>query len=115
MTVVLRSLSALLVSLGTAVIMPALAQDTSNRSGDRSEQRGSIGQKGETGRPNVQTAQVGAGTTNGSTTGYSGPQDVTENKPGQVDVPPLPSPELCEPYQDTPAAYQACLRVSLKD
>ncbi len=115
MTAVLRSLSALLVSFGTVATMPAHAQDTSNRSGDRSGQRGSIGQQGEIGRPNVQTAQVGAGTTNGSTTGYSGPQDVTENKQGQVNVPPLPNPELCAPYEDTPAAYQACLWVSLKE
>lgn len=115
MTVVTRSLYPILVSLGIVATMPAHAQDTSNRSGDRSGPRGSVGKQGEIGRPNVQTAQVGAGTTNGSTAGYSGPQDVTERNPGQVNVPPLPGPELCKPYQDTPAAYQACLWVSLKE
>ncbi|MFC4174304.1 hypothetical protein ACFOYU_20020 [Microvirga sp. GCM10011540] len=111
----LRSLAIPFVALAVAAIDPASAQDNSNRSGNRSDQRASGDGQAEVGQPNAQTAYVGAGTTNGSTTGYSGPTKVTNSTPGQIEVPPLPSPKLCEPYRDTPAAYQSCLWVSLKD
>lgn len=108
-----RCLAALLAFAAAA--SPVLAQDTSNRSGNRSDQQVTTSPQGRTGQPSAQTAQVGAGTTSGSTTGYSGPQNVGGGTPGQIQVPPLPGPKLCEPYQDTPNVYQACLWVSLKD
>lgn len=106
-----------LISIGFATFgfsyMPVLAQDNSNRSGDRSE--GASSSTFQESVTKAQTAQVGAGTTNGSTTGYSGPMDVTENVPGTIKVPPPPQPELCEPYRRTPAVFQMCLWVSLKN
>lgn len=106
-----------LIAAGLAILgfshMPVLAQGNSNRSGDRSDQTSSSTAQGNVSK--AQTAQVGAGTTSGSTTGYSGPKDVTENVPGQIRLPPLPRPELCEPYRGTPAVYQTCLWVSLED
>ncbi len=106
-----------IIAAGFAIMclshMPVLAQGNSNRSSDRSEQGSSSPVQGSVSK--AQTAQVGAGTTSGSTTGYSGPKDVTESAPGQIRVPPLPRPELCEPYRSTPAVYQTCLWVSLED
>ncbi|MBJ6127010.1 hypothetical protein [Microvirga splendida] len=115
MNVARHSLVMAFLALSTAAAMPALAQDSSNRSGNRSNDNSSTAQQSEVGKPKVQAAQVGAGTTNGSTTGTSGPKSNSGNAPGQIQVPPLPNPSLCDPYKDTPAAYQACLWVSLKD
>lgn len=53
--------------------------------------------------PPSQIAQVGAGVTNGSTTGYSGPDT------GGGGEPPPPSPELCEGYGETARTW--CLSV----
>lgn len=61
-------------------------------------------------RNSASVAQVGAGTTSGSTTGSSGPQTPT---PGRISLPALPSAQLCEAYKDTPA-YQHCLSVTLR-
>jgi hypothetical protein len=66
------------------------------------------------GGPEAAMTHVGAGTTDGSTTGYSGPEGDGEASSGEVSLPPLPSADACEPYQDT-AAYDACLSVVLRD
>lgn len=89
---------------------PTLAQAVQDPAPSRER---SIGAGEEFGRPKAPVAQVGAGTTSGSTTGYSGPKgedDVASAKPS---LPPLPSPALCEPYRDTPA-HQGCLSVVLR-
>jgi hypothetical protein len=104
-------------ALGSIMLAaPATSQQNlgGNLGQDRRQSENPSGQ-GEVGKPSAQTAQVGAGTTNGTTTGYSGPKEATASAPGQNEVPPLPRPELCEPYRNTPQAYQSCLRVVLRD
>jgi hypothetical protein len=78
------------------------------------EQGAHGGNSEEAGQSEAPVAHVGAGTTDGSTTGYSGPEDNAQAQPGEVSVPPLPSADVCEPYRDTPA-YQSCLWVVLRD
>lgn len=100
----LAPLSCTLLILSLLASGPSLAQG--NQGAQNLSQSNRSGQSQQGGK--AQTAQVGAGTTNGTTTGYSGPKDSAEAKPGEVQVPPLPSPELCQFYQNSPA-YQACL------
>jgi hypothetical protein len=45
------------------------------------------------------TAQSGANTTDGTTTGSSGPKEPGGGPPGNLEVPPLPSADLCSSYQ----------------
>ncbi len=66
------------------------------------------------GKSGAPMAYVGAGTTNESTTGVSGPETEAEAAPGENSLPPLPSADLCEPYKGEPA-YDACLWVVLKE
>lgn len=87
---------------------PAIAQQ--NLGGSLSQDRqGSSGQSTQT-----EIAQVGAGTTNGTTTGYSGPKDSTSDVRGENTLPPLPGPQLCDAYKDQPF-YQSCLWVTLRN
>jgi hypothetical protein len=85
------------------------SEDASNRAQDSRSGDGSGGAGHK-----AQIAEVGAGTTNASTTGHSGPQDFAGGTPGTLEPPPLPSPRLCDSYIDTPA-YQTCLSVVLRD
>ena len=62
-------------------------------------------------RDSASAAQVGAGTTSGSTTGSSGPKNVSS--PSGISLPPLPAAQMCEAYKDTPV-YQSCLSVTLR-
>ncbi|WP_230530871.1 hypothetical protein [Microvirga roseola] len=88
--------------------VPAIAQQ--NLGGSLSQDRqGGSGQSTQ-----AETAQVGAGTTNGTTTGYSGPKDSTSDVRGENTLPPLPGPQLCDAYRDQPF-YQSCLWVTLRN
>lgn len=60
------------------------------------------------GWPTDYEAQVGAGTTNGVTTGFSGPQEGGGGE-GEVSLPPLPSADLCANWQET-EAHSACMQ-----
>lgn len=53
------------------------------------------------------SAQAGANTTDGTTTGSSGPQKQQSGPPGNLELPSLPSEELCESYDGEVQA--ACL------
>jgi hypothetical protein len=44
------------------------------------------------------SAQAGANTTDGTTTGSSGPKKQQSGPPGNLELPPLPSAKLCESY-----------------
>ncbi len=55
-----------------------------------------------------QTAQVGAGTDNGTTTGFSGPK----KKGGSKGKPPEPQASLCERYDG--GVKQSCLETVLR-
>jgi hypothetical protein len=69
----------------------------------RSKPDGATG-KAETGF----VAQVGAGTTSGSTTGDSGPKKQASS--GRIELPALPSKRLCEAYREQPA-HQSCIAI----
>ena len=56
------------------------------------------------------SVHVGAGTTNGSTNGFSGPKKASAGNPGEIQLPPLPDKSMCESYQDTPA-HRGCLSI----
>jgi hypothetical protein len=90
---------------------PTVAQpDSSNLTQER---RSSPDRGNAPAQPGASVTQVGAGTTSGSTTGYSGPKKDAAAAPEAISVPPLPSAQLCEPYKDTPA-HQSCLSVTLR-
>jgi hypothetical protein len=99
--------------IAAASLSQAMAQEQRSSPTSRGE-GGSAGEGDEFGRPGAPVAQVGAGTTDGSTTGYSGPESNVQAAPGENSLPPLPSADVCEPYRDTPA-YQSCLWVVLRD
>ena len=104
---------ALAVALATPTPAAALAQGNRQASDLAQTRRSDTGRGDEFGRPTAQVAQVGADTTNGSTTGYGGPKGDAGLATGQADSPPLPSPELCKPYKDT-LPYRSCLQVVLR-
>ena len=60
---------------------------------------------------NALTAQSGANTTDGTTTGSSGPKDPGGGPPGDLSLPPLPSTDLCGSYLGHVQA--ACLATTL--
>jgi len=110
----------LALSLLTLALAAYPARAQQNQGGDLSQSRqgGGIQQNGLNqhggSAHKAQTAQVGAGTTDSSTTAYSGPKDSSQQTPGQNELPPLPRPELCTSYQDMPTVYQSCLWVTLR-
>jgi hypothetical protein len=53
------------------------------------------------------SAQAGANTTDGTTTGSSGPKEPESGPPGDLELPPLPSAKLCDSYEG--AVRGACL------
>lgn len=61
----------------------------------------------EHGWPTDYVAQVGAGTTNGTTTGYSGTKETPTDSP-EPSLPELPGAKLCEEWKDT-EAYPFCM------
>lgn len=65
------------------------------------------GGQNEHGWPTDYTAQVGAGTTNGATTGSSGPED-TQAASSEPSLPDLPGPALCDDWKGT-EAHQFCM------
>lgn len=105
-----------LASLSVAAVLTAFSDPSMAQDGQQSSPANSgdsAGAEDEFGKPKAQVAQVGAGTTNGSTTGFSGPESNVQAAPGENSLPPLPSANMCEPYRDTPA-YEACLWVVLR-
>jgi hypothetical protein len=86
-----------LLALATAIAFasPALAQRGGGPGGQQLH-----------GGHHPQTAQVGAGTTNGTTTGFSGPK-----KGGGSKKPAKPDASLCEDYQGE--VRQSCLSVAV--
>lgn len=111
-----RNAAAALLSFAAIAAMspgPALAQEQRSSPTSRSEGGGGGGEGDVFGKPGAPVAQVGAGTTDGSTTGYSGPESHVQAAPGENSLTPLPSADTCEPYRDTPA-YQSCLWVVLR-
>lgn len=83
--------------------------ESEGASGPRHKTGGAqAGQQGANDQDQGYVAQVGAGTTNGTTTGYSGPQSKASKKPGENATPPLPSDKLCKSYEGT-AIHEQCL------
>jgi hypothetical protein len=107
----LRLSAALLAAAVSGMGEAALAQGSADISTRSQTGRGNTGQGGF-GGPGAPVAHVGAGTTDASTTGYSGPSSVPA-RPVQTTLPPLPSAELCEPYKGGPA-FGSCLSVVLR-
>lgn len=70
------------------------------------------GQQGGAAAPGSAIAQVGAGTTSETTTGYSEPKSAQAKEPGENSLPPLPSAELCKDYQGTDV-YRHCIATVL--
>lgn len=101
----MRSLVLGVTLLGLLGAGVSLAQ--SNTAASNLESQG----QGE-GSPQGQIASVGAGTSNGVTTGVSGPDQGGGIEPGEL--PPLPSAELCTDYVDQPA-YAYCLALVLAE
>jgi hypothetical protein len=90
-----RLMLAVLFVLATA---PAAAQG--NQGGDDLPQSGTA--RGDAGAPSAPAAHVGAGTVDGTTTGFSKPDD-----PGGGGGPPALTGKLCEAVD--PAAREDCL------
>ncbi|TCT01561.1 hypothetical protein [Aquabacter spiritensis] len=89
---------------------PAWAQ--ANVSDEVTQSRGASGSQAG-GDGVARLTHVGAGTNNGTTTGYSGPKSPPTVPPGQTRVPPLPQAALCDAYQGS-AAHQPCLQTVLR-
>jgi hypothetical protein len=99
----------LIVDLGMASVASAQGADTG--SGLAQTRRGSSDQDtAKQGR----VAHVGAGTTNASTTGYSGQSGGPEKATREINVPPLPNTELCDAFRNA-SFHDACLRVVLRE
>lgn len=119
-------LLALVLGLGLAVPVPAQENSSSGTNAQGGEQGGDArGEGDDFGQPGAQVAPVGAGTVNGATTGESGPDQDSGggsaaanvgggSEEGGTGLPPLPSPDICEPYADTPA-HRFCLWVVLRE
>ena len=104
--------SAALVMLGIASAGPSLGQGSDTGSSLTQDRRGATRDPSGSGTKSS-VVHVGAGTTNASTTGYSGATDQSAKPPGQIDVPPVPSPDLCEAFKDS-VSYGGCLEVVLR-
>ena len=90
-------------AMAAFVAMPqaALAQGSQQNVTGGTQQQGGGGSGGgrnEHGWPTDYVAQVGAGTTNGVTTGSSGPEDTATGSP-EPSLPELPSAKLCEQWK----------------
>jgi hypothetical protein len=80
----------------------ALAQGSQqNVLGSSAGQQGEVsGERNAYGWPTDYVAQVGAGVTNGATTGYSGVKESPTDNPKPA-LPELPSARLCAEWQDS--------------
>jgi hypothetical protein len=108
----LRSLAVLAVWLALTASGIAFAQRGGGPGGQQQEGVGvggsaNEGQSAQEKKHKPKAAQVGAGTTNGSTTGMSEP----EKKDSGNDEPPLPSAKLCDDYSGD--VHKHCLEVVL--
>jgi hypothetical protein len=92
-----RSAFAALLFASVILSLPARAQEQQGRQ-DPAESRRS--------ERSAQTVQVGAGTDNGTTAGFSGPKSSGGGEP------PLPSAKLCDSFPK--AERQACLGTVLR-
>ncbi len=108
----IRALSLVLLLTNGAMAPMAFAQGTDSSTNPAQSDSRSQVQEGEA-RQKGQVAHVGAGTTETSTTGHSGPTQQSSGPPGEITVPPLPNASLCDSYKDTPA-HQGCLQVVLR-
>ena len=93
--------AAAMAALVMALPHAALAQGAQqNVTGGTQTQAGggSGGGSNKYGWPTDYVAQVGAGTTNGTTTGYSGTKDTPTDNP-EPSLPELPSAQLCEQWE----------------
>lgn len=110
------NLSRILVSflfLGVTMSSAAFAQGGESSS-TPSQSRGEAKVREGEARQQGQAAHVGAGTTESSTTGHSGPTPKPVGAPGEISLPPLPDPSLCDSYMETPA-HQGCLQIVLRE
>lgn len=103
----LRCLAAAAVMAAFMLALPhaALAQGAQqNVTGGTQPQAGAEGGGGENehGWPTDFVTQVGAGTTNSTTTGYSGTDAAPAESP-EPSLPDLPSAELCDEWEGTEA------------
>lgn len=96
--------TAMLVAL--AVASGALGQG--NPTANTGVGRGTSGSGQDAAGGAAQTAQQGANTTDGTTTGVSGPDVPSAGPPGVIEPPGPPTPSLCDDWRGTPA-YETCL------
>lgn len=103
---------ALAAVLGAAPVAAAWAQGQ-GQSRETTERESATGgqQQGQSdqGKQQPFIAQIGAGTTNSTTTGYSGPKTNKGKKPGENSLQPLPGDDLCKSYQGDKTVYQQCI------
>jgi hypothetical protein len=103
------SLVILTMGLVPLAVDVAFGQRADTSSGLSQSRRGDAREPGDASKASV--VHVGAGTTNASTTGYSGPSKPSPpHPPGEIRVPPLPSAALCDGFRDT-GGYDTCLQV----
>ncbi len=88
---------------------PAAAQGSIDAS-NLAERGGAVSGSGGS----TPAVHVGAGTTNGSTNGFSGPKKPTVGAPGEITLPPLPDKSMCRLYENTPA-HRGCLWIVLRE
>ena len=96
--------ASLLLAAGLASTPAAVAQQNQTP-GDQNAGGSSGGEDNSGSKAN--TAQAGANTTDGTTTGSSGPKPKQGGTPGNLTLPPLPSPEFCNAYAGP--VQSACL------
>ena len=100
-------LAILALLAATAFASPAIAQQNQTpgdtTAGGSSESSATTNQPGK-----AQTAEAGADTVDSATTGSSGPKKKKKpGPPGDIEAPPLPSPELCGSFEGS--VKSACL------
>lgn len=100
------AMAALVVALPQAALAQGAQQNVTG--GTQTQAGGNSGDgTNEYGWPTDYVAQVGAGTTNGTTTGYSGTKDTPTDSP-EPSLPELPGPQLCEGWKET-EIYPFCM------
>lgn len=100
------AMAALVLALPHAALAQGAQQNVTG--GTQPQAGGGSGDNtNEHGWPTDYVAQVGAGTTNGTTTGYSGPKETPTDNP-EPSLPELPSPKLCEQWKGS-EIHQFCM------
>ena len=93
------AMAALVLALPHAALAQGAQQNVTG--GTQSQAGGGSGDNtNEHGWPTDYVAHVGAGTTNGATTGYSGTQETPTDSP-EPSLPELPSAQLCAQWKGT--------------